>query len=149
MIETIYNNRILALAADIPRIGRLSLPDATATAHSKLCGSTVIVDVILHDGRIADYAHELKACALGQASASILARHVIGASLDELRAGRDALRKMLKENAPPPKDRWEEIAVLEPVREYKVRHASTLLAFEAVVEAAEKAEKNAQKSLSS
>ena len=83
MIEAIYNNRILALAAEIPRVGRLPRPDATATAHSKLCGSTVIVDVTLKDGRIADYAHELKACALGQASASILARHVIGASLDK------------------------------------------------------------------
>lgn len=142
MLDQVYNNRILALAADIPRLGRLQRPDATATARSKLCGSTVTVDVSVTDGKVSDFAHDVKACALGQASSSIMARHVIGATGDELRAVRDMVRRMLKENgAPPPVgDRWEDVRVLEPVRDYKARHASTLLTFEAVVEAIEKAE---------
>lgn len=141
MLDQVYNNRILALAADIPRLGRLEKPDASATARSKLCGSTVTVDVKLSDGRVSDFAHDVKACALGQASSSIMARHVIGATGDELRAVRDMVRRMLKENGEPPPagDAWEDIRVLEPVRDYKARHASTLLTFEAVVEAVEKA----------
>lgn len=141
MIDQIYNKRILELAADIPRIGRLERPDATATAHSKLCGSTITVDLTLLDGRVADYAHELRACALGQASASVMARNIIGTTPQELKDARNALRCMLKENGPPPGGKWADLAVLEPVREYKARHASTLLAFDAAVEAAETAEK--------
>lgn len=142
MLDQVYNNRILELAADIPRLGRLEAPDGTATARSKLCGSTVTVDVKLSDGKVSDFAHDVKACALGQASSSIMARHVIGATGDELRAVRDVVRRMLKENgAPPPAgDAWDDIRVLEPVRDFKARHASTLLTFDAVVEAVEKAE---------
>jgi len=143
MIDQIYNTRILELAADIPRIGRLKQPDASATAHSKLCGSTITVDLTLRDGRVADYAQEVRACALGQASASVMARNVIGATPQELREAREALRRMLKENGPPPGGKWADLAVLEPVRDYKARHASTLLAFDATVEALDKAEKPA------
>ena len=140
MLDQVYNTRILELAADIPRLGRLPAPDATAKAYSKLCGSTITVDVTLRDGRVTDYAHDLKACALGQASASILARNVIGATPDELCAAREALRLMLKENGPPPGGKWADLAVLEPVRDYKARHGSTMLAFDAVVDAVGQAE---------
>lgn len=140
MIDQIYNRRILELAADIPRLGRLDQPGATATAHSKLCGSTITVDLTLQDGRVADYAQEVRACALGQASASIMARNIFGSTPQELREAREALRRMLKENGPPPGGKWADLAVLEPVRDYKARHASTLLAFDAVVDALGKAE---------
>ncbi len=135
MLDDVYNRRILELAADIPRQGRLAAPDATATAHSKLCGSTVTVDVSMREGRVSDFAHDVKACALGQAASSIMARNVIGASAEELRALREAVRRMLKENGPPPGGKWADVAVLEPVRDYKARHASTLLTFDAVVDA--------------
>ena len=140
MLSDIYNNRILELAANLPRIGRLDAPDASATAHSKLCGSTVTVDVALGpDGRVVDFAHDVKACALGQASSSIMARHVLGADAGELRALRDTMWAMLKQNGAPPEGRWADCAVLEPVRDYKARHASTLLTFDAVVEAVDRA----------
>lgn len=140
MLDEIYNKRILELAANIPRLGRLERPDATATAHSRLCGSTVAVDIRIADGRVSDFAHDVKACALGQASSSIMARHVVGSTPGELRALRDEVRRMLKENGPPPQGKWAEIAALEPVRGYKARHASTLLTFEATAEAATEAE---------
>jgi NifU-like protein involved in Fe-S cluster formation len=137
MIDDIYNRRILELAADIPRLGRLAAPDATATAHSKLCGSTVTVDLSLAaDGTtVADFAHDVKACALGQASSSLMARHVVGARADELRAVRARMRAMLKENGPAPEGPWSDLSVLEPVRDFRARHASTLLTFDAVVDA--------------
>jgi NifU-like protein involved in Fe-S cluster formation len=135
--ETIYNNRVLELAADIPRLGRLAHPDATATAHSRLCGSTITVDISLSDGRVSDFAHDVRACALGQASSSLMARYVIGATPAELIALRETMVRMLKANGPPPAGKWAEFAVLEPVRDYKARHASTLLTFDAVVEALE------------
>jgi NifU-like protein involved in Fe-S cluster formation len=142
MLNDVYNRRILELAAGIPRLGRLKDPDATATAHSKLCGSTVTVDLKMDGDTVTDFAHEVKACALGQASSSIMARHVIGAKADELRALRESVRKMLKENgAPPTSERWADIAVLEPVRDYKARHASTMLTFDAVVDAIAQIEK--------
>lgn len=140
MLDEIYNRRILELAAAIPRLGRLDAPDATATAHSKLCGSTVTVDVRISDGKVVDFAHDVKACALGQASSSIMAQHVIGATPQQLRALRDEVRRMLKENGPPPSGEWADIAALEPVRNYKARHASTLLTFDATAEAATQAE---------
>ncbi|MCC2100886.1 MAG: iron-sulfur cluster assembly scaffold protein [Hyphomicrobiales bacterium] len=140
MLDDIYNKRILELAANIPRLGRLEKPDASASAHSKLCGSTVAVDVRITDGRVADFAHDVKACALGQASSSIMARNVIGSTPEELRDLRDAVRRMLKENGPPPDGKWADIAALEPVRNYKARHASTLLTFEATAQAATEAE---------
>ncbi len=135
MLNDIYNRRILELAADIPHLGRLADPDASATAHSKLCGSTVTIDLKLADGVVTDFAHEVKACALGQASASIMARHIIGSTPAELRALRERMRAMLKENGPVPEGKWSDCAVLEPVRDYKARHASTLLTFDAVVSA--------------
>jgi NifU-like protein involved in Fe-S cluster formation len=136
MLNDVYNSRILELAGNIPRLGRLADPDASATAHSKLCGSTVTVDLKMEDGKVTDFAHDVKACALGQASSSIMARHVVGASAEELRRLREDVRKMLKENgSPPAAGRWTDIAVLEPVRDYKARHASTLLTFDAVVAA--------------
>ena len=140
MLNDIYNARILTLAADVPRIGRLASPDASATAHSRLCGSTVTVDIVMDGDRVADFAHDVKACALGQASSSIMARNVVGSTAAELRTLRDQVRAMLKEQGSPPTGRWADIAVLEPVRDYKARHASTLLTFDAVVEAIGKVE---------
>lgn len=141
MIDDVYNARILDFAGNIPRIGRLTHPDATATAHSKLCGSTVVVDLCVADGIVTDFAHDVKACALGQASASIMARHVIGATSGELRIVREAMRKMLKENGPAPEGRFAELKFLEPVRDYKARHASTLLTFDAVVDCLDQIER--------
>jgi NifU-like protein involved in Fe-S cluster formation len=142
MLNDVYNRRILELAGNIPRLGRLAAPDASATAHSKLCGSTVTVDLKMDGDTVTDFAHEVKACALGQASSSIMASHVIGAKATELRALRDNVRKMLKENgSPPSEERWTDIAVLEPVRDYKARHASTLLTFDAVVSAIDQIER--------
>ena len=140
MLSDIYNKRILELAADIPRLGRLPSPQASATAHSKLCGSTVTVDLSLAGDVVGDFAHDVKACALGQASSSIMARHVVGASAAELREVREAVRRMLKEGAAPPSGRWEDLQVLEPVRDFKARHASTLLTFDAVVSALDQIE---------
>ena len=135
MIDDIYNRRVLELAANIPRLGRLAASDATAKAHSRLCGSTVIVDICVRNGRVADFAHEVRACALGQASSSLMARHVVGATAEELVQLRDTMTRMLKANGPPPDGKWADFAVLEPVRSYKARHASTLLTFDAVVDA--------------
>jgi len=136
MLNDIYNKRIIELAGNIPRLGRLAAPDASATAHSKLCGSTVKIDLRMDGPVVTDFAHDVKACALGQASSSIMARNVIGAQAQELRELRESVRRMLKENGmPPASGRWADIAVLEPVRDYKARHASTLLTFDAVVDA--------------
>ena len=140
MLNEIYNKRILELAADIPRLGRLPAPHASATAHSKLCGSTVTVDLALDGDRVSDFAHDVKACALGQASSSIMARLVVGSTADELRTVRLAMRKMLKENGAPPDGRWADLKVLEPVRDFKARHASTMLTFDAVVDALDQIE---------
>jgi NifU-like protein involved in Fe-S cluster formation len=135
MLNDIYNKKIIELAGNIPRLGRLPDPDASATAHSKLCGSTVKVDLKMQDGVVSDFAHDVKACALGQASSSIMARHVIGSNAAELRELRETVRRMLKENGAPPDGKWADVAVLEPVRDYKARHASTMLTFDAVVDA--------------
>ena len=140
MLNDVYNAKILELAGNIPRIGRLPAPDASATAHSKLCGSTVTVDLKMDGDTVTDFGHEVKACALGQASSSIMARHVIGARAAELRELRETVRRMLKESGAPPSGRWEDIRVLEPVRDYKARHASTLLTFDAVVSAIDQIE---------
>ncbi len=135
MLNDIYNKRIIELAGNIPRIGRLAAPDASATAHSKLCGSTVKVDLRMDGPVVTDFAHDVKACALGQASSSIMASHVVGSTASELRELRETVRKMLKENGSPPQGKWADIALLEPVRDYKARHASTMLTFDAVVDA--------------
>jgi NifU-like protein involved in Fe-S cluster formation len=140
MLNDVYNRRIIELAGNIPRLGRLSDADASATAHSKLCGSTVTVDLKMEGDAVTDFAHDVKACALGQASSSIMARNVIGARAQELRELRETVRRMLKENGAPPTGKWSDIAVLEPVRDYKARHASTLLTFDAVVDAVDKIE---------
>ncbi|MCO5146150.1 MAG: iron-sulfur cluster assembly scaffold protein [Aquamicrobium sp.] len=141
MIDEIYNARILGFAGNIGRIGRLDAPDATATAHSKLCGSTVIVDIRMDGDTVADFAHEVKACALGQASSSVMARNVVGATVAELRDVRETMLRMLKENGPPPEGRFGDLRYLEPVRDYKARHASTMLTFDAVVDAIDQIEK--------
>lgn len=140
MLSDVYNKRILELAANIPRIGRLDAPHATAVAHSKLCGSKVTVDLKMDGDVVTDFAHDVKACALGQASSSIMARHVVGSTASELRAVRETARRLLKENGEPPEGKWADLAVLLPVRDYKARHASTLLTFDAVVEAIGKIE---------
>ena len=135
MINDVYNAKILGFAANIGRIGRLDAPDASATAHSKLCGSTVTVDIRMQGDTVTDFAHDVKACALGQASSAIMAAHVVGATASELRAVRETMLRMLKENGTPPEGRFEDLKYLEPVRDYKARHASTMLTFDAVVDA--------------
>ena len=133
--DDIYSQRILELSANMPRVGRLAHPDASAMAHSKLCGSKVTVDVKMKDGVVTDFAQDVKACALGQASSSIMGRHVIGSTAPELRALREQMYKMLKEEGAAPGGKWAELEALTPVRDYKARHASTLLTFDAVVDA--------------
>ena len=135
MLNDIYNRRVLELAADIPRLGRLAEPQATAKAHSRLCGSTVTVDLRLENGKVSDFAHDVRACALGQASSSLMARHIIGATPEELFRLRDTMTAMLKSGGPAPEGKFADFAVLEPVRDYKPRHASTLLTFDAVADA--------------
>jgi NifU-like protein involved in Fe-S cluster formation len=144
MIDDLYSARILTLVANIPRAGRLSAPDASAEKTAKLCGSRIVVDVRVEDGKVVDFAQDVAACALGQASAAVLGAHVVGATLAEIELARDALRAMLKTNGPPPAGRFAELAVLEPVKDYPARHASTLLAFEAAVEAVRQATGAAQ-----
>jgi len=135
MIDDVYNAKILGFAGNIGRIGRLPHPDASATAHSRLCGSNVTIDLKMRDGIVTDFAHEVKACALGQASSAIMAANVVGATADELRAVRETMRKMLKDNGAPPEGRFADLKYLEPVRDFKARHASTMLTFDAVVDA--------------
>ncbi|SIQ12434.1 NifU homolog involved in Fe-S cluster formation [Rhizobium sp. RU20A] len=132
MIDDIYSSRILDFAGNIGRIGRLAAPDATASAHSKLCGSRVTVDLAVRDGVVADFAHEVKACALGQASSAIMAAHVVGATAAELREAHAAMMAMLKADGEGPEGRFADMRFLRPVKDYKARHASTLLTFDAV-----------------
>jgi NifU-like protein involved in Fe-S cluster formation len=135
MIDDLYSAKLLALAANMPRIGRLAAPDASVEKIAKLCGSRVLVDVVVAGGRVADFAQDVKACALGQAAAAVLGAHVVGASLEELEVTRNQFRAMLKDGAPAPDGRFSDLAMLAPVKDYPARHASTLLAFEAVTEA--------------
>jgi NifU-like protein involved in Fe-S cluster formation len=139
MIDDLYSASILRLVADIPRTGRLAAPDASAERVAKLCGSKITVDVVVKGGVVADFAQDVRACALGQAAAAILGAHVIGASLDEIEVARDGLSAMLKEGGPAPLGRFSELSVLAPVKDYPARHASTLLAFEATLDAVRKA----------
>ena len=136
MIDDLYSARILKLAANMPRAGRLDAPDASSEKVSKLCGSRVIVDLKLKDGQVVDFAQEVKACALGQAAAAVLGENVIGAGVDEIESARDQLAAMLKAGGPAPEGRFVDLQVLQPVKDYPARHASTLLAFEAAAEAA-------------
>ena len=135
MIDDLYSAKLLKLAAQMPRAGRLADPDASSEKVSKLCGSRVVVDVKVDGDRVADFAQDVKACALGQAAAAVLGAHVIGASLAELQTTRDAFRAMLKADGPPPEGRFADLALLAPVKDYPARHTSTMLAFEAVAEA--------------
>ena len=141
MIDDVYNAKILGYAGNIGRIGRLERPDATATAHSKLCGSTVTIDLTMDGDRVSDFAHDVKACALGQASSAIMAETVVGSTASELRDLRRTMLAMLKENGAPPEGKFAEFRFLEPVRDYKARHASTMLTFDAVVDALDQIER--------
>jgi NifU-like protein involved in Fe-S cluster formation len=134
-LDDLYNGRILELAANIPHTARLDAPDATARAHSKLCGSRVTVDLNMDGDVVTDYGQEVKACLLGQSSAAIVGANIVGSTASELRAVGAQMRRMLKEDGAPPEGKWADLAVLEPVRDYKARHASTLLVFDAVEDA--------------
>ncbi|MFD1326625.1 iron-sulfur cluster assembly scaffold protein [Mycoplana ramosa] len=134
-MDDIYNSRILDFAGNIPRTGMLADADAEAAAHSKLCGSKVRIWLKMDGDRISDFAHEVKACALGQASSSIMARHVVGATAAEVRQAREDMLAMLKADGDGPTGRFEDMRFLRPVRDYKARHASTMLTFDAVVDA--------------
>ena len=133
--EDLYSKRILELAANMPRAARLERPDATATAHSKLCGSRVTVDLCMRGDKVTDYGQSVKACLLGQSSAAVMGREIVGSTAAELRTVGTAMRKMLKAGGPPPNGRWADLKALEPVKDYKARHASTLLVFDAVEDA--------------
>lgn len=135
MIDELYSTNILRLAANMPWAGRLATPDGSAEKVAKLCGSRITVDVVLKDGKVADFAQEVKACALGQAAAAVLGAHVVGATPGEIEMARDSFRAMLKQGGMPPTGRFSDLSMLEPVKDYPPRHASTLLAFEATVEA--------------
>ena len=139
----LYSGSILALAADIPHLGRLDPPCATVRRRSPLCGSTVTVDLRSENGRITDYAQDVKACALGQAAASVLGANVLGRSREEIERGRDQLAAMLRENGPVPEAPFDALEALLPARDFTNRHASILLAFEATAEAMAQAEQAA------
>jgi len=134
-LNEVYNRRILELAGDIPRIGVLDDADASASAISKMCGSKVTVHVKMAEGKVSDFSHQVHACALGQASSSVMARNVIGATRQEIETVRDTMRAMLKEEGDPPAGRWSDLEVLQPARDFKNRHQSILLTFEATLDA--------------
>jgi NifU-like protein involved in Fe-S cluster formation len=134
-IKALYNTRIMQFAEDIPRQGRLDDPDATASVRSPLCGSRITVDIKVSDGVITEYAHVVRACTLGQAAASITARHVVGTSVSAFHRIAAAMRAMLKDGQNLPEDTWEDLQVLTPVRDFKSRHGSVLLSFDAVEKA--------------
>lgn len=143
-MDDLYHPRILELAAEIPHVGRLDDPDGAATKVSRVCGSVVTVELKLQDGVVSEIAVHPKACALGQAATGVLAIHAIGATPQEIRAARDGLRAMLKDAAAPPAGRFWELRHLEGVRDYPARHASTMLAFDAAVDALEQANAKAK-----
>ncbi len=140
-LEDIYSERVLELSANIPRTGRLADPDATASAHSKLCGSRITVGLKMEGGKVTDYAQDVRACLLGQTSAAVMGANIVGSTAGELREVGAQMRRMLKEGGPAPGGRWSDLAILETVRDYKARHASTLLVFDAVEEAIAQIEK--------
>lgn len=144
MIDDVYNSKLLQFAGNIGRIGTLEAPDASAKAVSKLCGSTVSIDIKMEDGLVSDYAQRVKACALGQATSSIIAENIIGADNGEIRQAHAQMTKMLKEDGPAPDGRFQDLKYLQPVKDYKARHASTLLVLDALVDALDQiAEKQA------
>ena len=131
-LSEIYNSKIIELAASIPKAARLAAADGSATAHSKLCGSTITVDLKLSDGKVSEFGQQVKACLLGQSAASVMGREAVGSTPQELREVGARMRAMLKQGGEPPTGRWADLAVLQPVKDHKARHASTLLVFEAV-----------------
>lgn len=139
-MDDIYNSKILDFAGNIVRTGRLDEADAVSEKHSKLCGSRVKVYLKMEGGVVTDFSHEVRACALGQASSSIMARHVVGATAEEVRTARDDMLAMLKDGGEGPSGRFEDMRFLKPVRDYKARHASTMLTFEAVVDCVDQIE---------
>ena len=139
MIDDLYSAKLLKLAANMPRLGRLPAPDASVEKVSKLCGSRVNVDVTLDGDRVADFAQDVQACALGQALAAVLGANVVGASLAEIEMARDQFRAMLKTGGDAPQGRFSDLSMLAPVKDYPARHTSTLLAFEAAAEAVRRA----------
>jgi NifU-like protein involved in Fe-S cluster formation len=140
MIDDLYSARILSLAANMPRAGRLAAPQGSAERVAKLCGSRITADVILDEtGHVADFAQDVQAGALGQAAAAVLGENIIGATAHEIETARDAFRAMLKEGGAPPEGRFKDLAVLMPVKDYPARHASSLLAFEAALAAVQQA----------
>ncbi|HHK74824.1 MAG TPA: iron-sulfur cluster assembly scaffold protein [Rhizobiales bacterium] len=142
MITDIYNKRILGLAASIPHTERLKDPDASATAFSKMCGSRVVVDLDMEGDLITGFGQDVKACALGQAASSVVGQHIIGSTAGEFRQVANEMRQMLKSDGQPPTGKWKDLEVLEPVRDYKARHTSTLLVFDAVEDAISQIEKS-------
>ena len=134
-LTDLYSDRILQIAANQPIPGRLARPGASARRVSRICGSSIEVDVALEDGVITGYGHEISACALGQTSAAIVATNIVGTHADEMRLLRTRMYAMLKADGAPPDGRWDELKYLEPVRDYRPRHTSTLLVFDAVVDA--------------
>jgi NifU-like protein involved in Fe-S cluster formation len=143
-LTDLYSDKILEIAGNQPRPGRLSAPDGTARKVSRVCGSSIEVDIRVVDGVIVGYGHEIQACALGQTSAAIVATNIVGAPVVEFRRVRDEMTAMLKaDGTPPAGERWVDLKYLEPVREYRPRHTSTLLVFDAVCEALDKAEAKA------
>ena len=134
-VNDLYNKAILSLAGNITRSGRLENPDASVFLDSPLCGSRITVDIRMEGDKITDYAAEVKACALGQAASAVMARHVVGQTAAQLHEVAQRMRAMLKHRAPPPAGEWSELEVLQPVADYKARHGSVLLPFEAVVKA--------------
>jgi NifU-like protein involved in Fe-S cluster formation len=139
-LSDLYSQKILEIAANQPIPGRLAAPDATARKVSRVCGSSIEVDLAVSSGTITGYGHKISACALGQTSAAIVATNIVGTPIAEFRALRDEMTAMLKANGTPPGGRWSDLAYLEPVRDYSPRHTSTLLVFDAVVEALDKLE---------
>ncbi len=137
MVNELYNKAILTLAGNIERSGRLADPDASVFLDSPLCGSRITVDIKMQGDKVSDYAAEVKACALGQAASAIMAKHVVGQTAAQLRQVAQDMRAMLKSHAPPPGGEWRELEVLQPVADYKARHGSVMLPFEAVVKAIE------------
>ena len=136
-INQIYSDKILELAGNLPQTDELVAPDAAARRVSRICGSSIDVQLAIQNGRVVDYAHEVNACALGQTSASVVAQQIVGSTIDELRTVRAQMIAMLKADGPPPTGKWQDLKYLEPVKEYRPRHASTLLVFEAVIDAIE------------
>ena len=139
-LSDLYSQKILEIAANQPIPGRIEHPDATARRVSRVCGSSIEVDIVVRDDKIRQYGHKISACALGQTSAAIVATNIVGTPVAEFRALRDEMTAMLKANGAPPAGRWSDLAYLEPVRDYSPRHTSTLLVFDAVVEALDKLE---------